>query len=130
VVFRHAAAVAQAGGAVVAGAGGDLREAVGHGGMLAAAPGAAHRRLPWSRHERPSRPAHPFVERRPVPPAMLDALRARFGDRCSTPQAVREQHGRDESPYDVAPPEAVVFCESTDDVAAIVVKQADRMRCR
>jgi FAD/FMN-containing dehydrogenase len=31
---------------------------------------------------------------------------------------VREQHGRDESPYPVTPPEVVVFCESTDDVAA------------
>jgi D-lactate dehydrogenase (cytochrome) len=38
--------------------------------------------------------------------------------------AVREQHGRDESPFDVPPPEVVVFCESTEDVAA-VVKLAD-----
>ena len=66
-----------------------------------------------------------FVEPRPVPAAMLDALRARFGDRCSTALAVREQHGRDESPFDVRPPDAVVFCESTDDVAAIV-SLADR----
>jgi D-lactate dehydrogenase (cytochrome) len=29
---------------------------------------------------------------------MLQALRARFGERCSTAAAVREQHGRDESP--------------------------------
>jgi D-lactate dehydrogenase (cytochrome) len=50
---------------------------------------------------------------------MLQALRARFGERCSTAQAVREQHGRDESPYPVTPPEVVVFCESTDDVAAV-----------
>jgi D-lactate dehydrogenase (cytochrome) len=55
---------------------------------------------------------------------MLEALRARFGERCSTAQAVREQHGRDESVYD-APPEVVVFCESTADVAAGVVKLAD-----
>ena len=38
---------------------------------------------------------------------------------------MREQHGRDESPIDAPPPEAVVFCESTEDVAA-VVKLADR----
>ena len=57
---------------------------------------------------------------RPVPPAMLGALRQRFGDRCSTAAAVREQHGRGESVYDAAPPEAVLFCESTDDVAAVV----------
>jgi D-lactate dehydrogenase (cytochrome) len=61
---------------------------------------------------------------RPVPAAMLEALRARFGDRCSTAKAVCEQHGRDESAYPLTPPEVVVFCESTDDVAA-VVKLAD-----
>ena len=59
----------------------------------------------------------PAFEARPVPAAMLDALRQRFGDRCSTAMAVREQHGRDESPFDAPPPEAVVFCESTEDVA-------------
>ena len=57
---------------------------------------------------------------RPLPAAMLAALRARFGERCSTATAVREQHGRDESTYPVTPPDAVVFCESTDDVAAVV----------
>jgi D-lactate dehydrogenase (cytochrome) len=62
----------------------------------------------------------PRVTARPVPPAMLDALRARFGERCSTAAAVREQHGRDESVYAVTPPEVVVFCESTDEVAAVV----------
>jgi D-lactate dehydrogenase (cytochrome) len=58
--------------------------------------------------------------RRLVPLAMLDALRARFGERCSTIRAVCEHHGRDESPIDVPPPEVVVFCESTEDVAATV----------
>src|SRR6185369_10199585 len=66
-----------------------------------------------------------LVEPRPVPTAMLDALKARFADRCSTALAVREQHGRDESPFDVRPPDAVVFCESTEEVAAVVVL-ADR----
>src|SRR5882672_11450364 len=72
-------------------------------------------------------PAHllPKLEPRPVPPAMFDALKARFGDRCSSALAVREQHGRDESPFDVPPPELVVFCESTDEVAA-VIKLADQ----
>jgi D-lactate dehydrogenase (cytochrome) len=51
---------------------------------------------------------------------MLDALRAQFGARCSTALAVREQHGRDESPIDAPPPEAVVYCESTEDVVAVV----------
>lgn len=68
----------------------------------------------------------PFrVEPREVPAAMIDALRARFGEGCSTALAVREQHGRDESPFDVRPPDAVVFCESTEEVAAVVAL-ADR----
>lgn len=66
----------------------------------------------------------PSVQPRTVPAAMLDALKARFGERCSTALAVREQHGRDESPFDAPPPELVVFCESTDEVA-FVVQQAD-----
>ena len=72
-------------------------------------------------------PAHllPQLAPRAVPPAMIDALKAAFGDRCSTALVVREQHGRDESPIDAPPPEAVVFCESTEDVAA-VVKLADQ----
>jgi D-lactate dehydrogenase (cytochrome) len=57
---------------------------------------------------------------RPIPPNMLAALRLRFGDRCSTAATVREQHSRGESVYDAAPPEAVVFCESTADVVAVV----------
>ncbi|MFZ4650030.1 MAG: FAD-binding oxidoreductase [Rubrivivax sp.] len=67
-------------------------------------------------------PGHalPHVEPRPVPAAMLQALRAHFGERCSTAQAVREQHGRDESPFPVTPPEVVVFCESIDDVSAVL----------
>jgi len=51
---------------------------------------------------------------------MLSALQRRFGARCSTNAAVREQHGRDESPYPVTPPEVVVFCDSNDDVAAVL----------
>ena len=66
----------------------------------------------------------PRVAKRALPATMLDALRARFGQRCSTTAAVREQHGRDESTYPVTPPDAVVFCESTDDVAAVVALAA------
>jgi D-lactate dehydrogenase (cytochrome) len=66
----------------------------------------------------------PRVQRRLVPASMLDALRARFGDRCSTAAAVREQHGRGESVYDAAPPEAVLFCESTEEVAFVVQQAA------
>ncbi|MFO1271499.1 MAG: FAD-linked oxidase C-terminal domain-containing protein [Rubrivivax sp.] len=66
----------------------------------------------------------PTYERRPLPAAMLEALRSRFGERCSTAAAVREQHGRDESPFPVTPPDAVVFCETTDEVAAVVALAA------
>ena len=66
----------------------------------------------------------PRVAKRALPATMLDALRARFGERCSTTAAVREQHGRDESTYPMTPPDAVVFCESTDDVAAVVALAA------
>jgi D-lactate dehydrogenase (cytochrome) len=63
---------------------------------------------------------HPFlpqVRQRPAPQALLDALRARFGAQFSAAQAVREQHGRDESAFTtVPPPAAVVFAESTRDV--------------
>jgi len=67
----------------------------------------------------------PRTERRPLPAAMLAALRARFGERCSTATAVREQHGRDESAYAPLPPDAVVFCENTEDVAAVVALAAE-----
>jgi len=62
---------------------------------------------------------------RAVPPAMLAALRQRFGERCSTARSVCEQHGRDESPFPMTPPEVVVFCQSTDEVAALVALAAE-----
>jgi D-lactate dehydrogenase (cytochrome) len=56
----------------------------------------------------------------PLDPARRDeaiaALRARFGERLSTAAAVREQHGKDESWHAPAPPDAVVFAESVEDV--------------
>ena len=72
-------------------------------------------------------PAHllPELKPRPVPAEMLDLLRERFGERCSTAMAVRVQHGRDESPIDAPPPDVVIFCESTEDVAE-AVRLADR----
>jgi len=53
-------------------------------------------------------------------PALLDALRAMLGDRVSTTAAVRDHHGTDISSYPVTPPDAVVFPQSVDEVAAIV----------
>jgi D-lactate dehydrogenase (cytochrome) len=63
----------------------------------------------------------PAVQPRAVPPALIEALKARFAERCSTALVVREQHGRDESAFaTVPPPAAVVFAESTQDVADAV----------
>ncbi|TSE36077.1 putative FAD-linked oxidoreductase [Tepidimonas fonticaldi] len=65
-----------------------------------------------------SAPLLPDVQPRPLPADALAALQARFQARCSTALAVREQHGRDESAYThIPPPAAVVFAESTADVA-------------
>jgi D-lactate dehydrogenase (cytochrome) len=55
-----------------------------------------------------------------LPADLLAALRERFGERCSTALALRQQHGRDESVFDVPPPQAVVFAESEAEVAALV----------
>jgi D-lactate dehydrogenase (cytochrome) len=68
-------------------------------------------------------PTHllPQIRQRDIPAAFLDALKARFGANCSTAQVIREQHGRDESAFTtVPPPAAVVFAESTNDVADAV----------
>jgi D-lactate dehydrogenase (cytochrome) len=51
---------------------------------------------------------------------LIAALKARFAERCSTALVVREQHGRDESSFAAPPPSAVVFAESTQDVADAV----------
>ncbi|MBP6404821.1 MAG: FAD-binding protein, partial [Ramlibacter sp.] len=70
----------------------------------------------------PTQVAHlvPEIHQRNVPDALIDALKARFGANCSTAMAVREQHGRDESSFEAPPPAAVVFAESTADVADAV----------
>ena len=68
-------------------------------------------------------PGHlaPTLHLREVPEALVAALKTRFGAQCSTALVVREQHGRDESAFTtVPPPAAVVFAESTQDVADTV----------
>ncbi|MCB1524974.1 MAG: FAD-binding protein, partial [Rhodoblastus sp.] len=58
------------------------------------------------------------------PQAEIDAavgeLAARFGNRLVTSQAVREQHGHNLSWTPNQPPDAVVFAQSTEDVADAV----------
>jgi len=58
--------------------------------------------------------------KRPMVPAVAAALSERFGARYVTSMAVREHHGRDESAFDITPPDAVVFALSTEDVAFVL----------
>lgn len=53
---------------------------------------------------------------------MLDDLQKVFGNRLNLSMAMREQHGRDESPFDVTSPDAVVFANSTDEVADVMAQ--------
>ena len=67
----------------------------------------------------PTQLAHvtPEIKPRPAPPALIEALKTRFGAQFSEALAVREQHGRDESAFTTVPPPAgVVFAESTGEV--------------
>jgi D-lactate dehydrogenase (cytochrome) len=55
-----------------------------------------------------------------LPVELLQALASLFEDRFSTSLAVREHHGRDESSYDPMLPDAVVFAQTTEEVAEAV----------
>ncbi|WP_025769480.1 FAD-binding oxidoreductase [Thioalkalivibrio sp. HK1] len=52
---------------------------------------------------------------------LADELEALLPGRCSTAPSVLEQHGKDESYHAVAPPDIVVFPESTEEVQQVVV---------
>jgi D-lactate dehydrogenase (cytochrome) len=67
--------------------------------------------------------AFPRIEAAAAPATvsrLIDVLKQRFGERLSTAQAIRDQHGRDESFHLAVPPDAVVFVESTDEVVEVV----------
>jgi D-lactate dehydrogenase (cytochrome) len=51
---------------------------------------------------------------------LVTELRELLGERLSTSDAVRQQHGKDESFHEVHAPDAVAFAASTEEVAAIV----------
>jgi len=59
-----------------------------------------------------------------VAPAARDAaiasLSQLLGDRLSTAEFVREQHGKDASYHPCVPPDAVAFAQSTEEVSQIV----------
>ena len=52
--------------------------------------------------------------------SVVTELRALVGERVSVSAAVREHHGKDESYFPYAPPDAVVFPDSTEEVRDIV----------
>jgi len=60
------------------------------------------------------------VDRPPLPQELAVTLASRFGSRFSVAAAVRLHHGKDESSHPPMPPDAVVFAESTAEVAEIV----------
>jgi D-lactate dehydrogenase (cytochrome) len=51
---------------------------------------------------------------------VLATLAQRFGNRFSASASIREQHGRGEAYYEVAPPDGVVFAQTTEEVAEVV----------
>ena len=50
----------------------------------------------------------------------IEAIKALLGDRLSTAQSVRDQHARGEDYFTPAPPDAVAYVQSTEEVAAVV----------
>ena len=72
----------------------------------------------------PDDPLAPQMPVRALPSDLCAALQARFGAQFSQSLAVREQHGRDESVFQMAPPDAVLFAHSTQDVADAVALAA------
>ena len=57
---------------------------------------------------------------------LIAELRDIVGDRVSTSESVRDQHGHDESYHPTHPPDAVVFACTTEEVSAVVKACAAR----
>lgn len=58
--------------------------------------------------------------RTPLAPAFVEKLRGLFGDRLHLGEAMRAQHGSNETHFALALPDAVVFPHSTEEVVALV----------
>lgn len=58
--------------------------------------------------------------RTPLAPAFVEKLRALFGDRLHLGEAMRAQHGSNETHFALALPDAVVFPHATEEVVALV----------
>jgi D-lactate dehydrogenase (cytochrome) len=65
-----------------------------------------------------SAPSKPSAS--PLPSALVDDLRAVFGDRLHLGEAMRSQHGASEAHFDTVLPDAVVFPHSTEEVVTLV----------
>ena len=55
-----------------------------------------------------------------LPESFASELTSIFADRFSTVQAVRDHHGRDESPYPLMAPDGVVFAQTNEEVASVL----------
>ena len=52
--------------------------------------------------------------------SVVAELQALLGDRITTSMGIREHHGKDESYFPIAPPDAVLFPHSTEEVRDVV----------
>ena len=64
--------------------------------------------------------AHTTTAKRSPPAALVDALNTQFGNRFTQNKAVCLQHGTDESHYAPVAPDAVVYAQSTEEVASLL----------
>jgi D-lactate dehydrogenase (cytochrome) len=71
-------------------------------------------------HETATLSTQPDGTGQALPDELLLALKNLLEDRCNTSMAIRERHGSDESSYDPMLPQAVVFAQTSEEVAAIV----------
>ena len=63
---------------------------------------------------------HASTNKRSPPPDLVSELKNQFGDRFTQNKAVCLQHGTDESHYAPVAPDAVVYAQSTEDVANLL----------
>lgn len=57
---------------------------------------------------------------KPIPEQLVSQLVTRFGKNFSQTNAVRDHHGRDESPFPMVSPQGVVFAENSADIVDLV----------
>lgn len=60
------------------------------------------------------------IERKPLQESVVAGLQELLGLRCEVSEAIRRQHGESETHFDTVVPDAVVFPESTEEVAQLV----------